>query len=143
MDQEVGSPENFNKAVYKIRTECSEQIHKAGLINEDCLKNTEGKDKKNEEKKRIKFTDNDVEMSPESNQDNTKNVSAFRRVTRSQRFELSMNRRQNNSRWRQIILASPANKSQSKKKYLNNESNSTQNGNIEEIKKYKNERLNL
>jgi hypothetical protein len=53
------------------------------LINEDCLKNTEGKDRKNEEKKRIKFTDNDVEMSPESNQDNTKNVSAFRRVTRS------------------------------------------------------------
>lgn len=82
-------------------------------------------------------------MSPESNQDNTKNVSAFRRVTRSQRFELSMNRRQNNSRWRQIILASPANKSQSKKKYLNNESNSTQNGNNEEIKKYKNERLNF
>lgn len=83
MDQEVGTPENFNKAVYKIRTECSDQIHKAGLINEDCLKNTAEKDKKNEEKKRIKFTDNNVEMSPESNQDNNKNVSAFRRVTRS------------------------------------------------------------
>jgi hypothetical protein len=53
------------------------------LINEDCLKNTAEKDKKNEEKKRIKFTDNNVEMSPESNQDNNKNVSAFRRVTRS------------------------------------------------------------
>lgn len=83
MDQEVGTPENFNKAVYKIRTECSDQIHKTGLINEDCLKNTAEKNKKNEEKKRIKFTDNNVEMSPESNQDNNKNVSAFRRVTRS------------------------------------------------------------
>ena len=52
-----------------------------------------------------------------------------------------MNRRQTNSRWRQIVLASPANKSQSKKKFMNNESNSTQNGNNEENKKYTNERM--
>lgn len=53
------------------------------MINEDCLKNTDVNEKKNEEKKRIKFADNDLEMSSESNQDNNKNVSAFRRVTRS------------------------------------------------------------
>ena len=83
MNQDVSTPSNFNKAVYKIRTECSDQIQKTGLINEDCLKNTDGNEKKNEEKKRIKFADNDIEMSSESNQDNNKNVSAFRRVTRS------------------------------------------------------------
>jgi hypothetical protein len=51
------------------------------LINEDCL-NTADKKKKFEEKKRIQFEENDAEMSPLSNEDN-KNVSAFRKVTRS------------------------------------------------------------